>query len=122
MRLYTPLEKEARIKKEIKKLRQLFKDLPKEKQAAADGLIQEAAFMRVTLEECRFIIDQEGVVERFEQGRQFFQREHAATKVYNTMINRYAAVCRQLFDIIPAGEAAQKAEDELMAFVKRAKR
>lgn len=122
MRLYSPIEKEKRIRREIKKLRALFSDLPKEKQVAAEGLIQEAAFMRVTLEETRYVIDQEGVVEKFEQGVQKFQREHPATKVYNTMINRYATVCKQLFDIIPDPETGKQAEDELMTFVKRAKR
>lgn len=122
MRLYEPQEKQAQIKKEITKLRRLFKSLPKEKQRAAEGLIQEAAFMRVTLEETRYIIDHQGILEYFVQGSQNFLREHPATKVYNTMINRYASVCKQLFDMIPDPQVGEQAEDELMAFVKRAKR
>jgi len=118
MRLYSPLDKENQIKKEMLKLKRLFKDLPKDKRQAAEGLIQEAAFMRVTLEETRYIIDQEGVIEYFEQGAQKFLREHPATKVYNTMINRYATVCKQLFEMVPDPEAGKQAEDELMAFVK----
>lgn len=118
MRLYNEIEKEKQIKKEIRKLRRLFKNLPKDKMKAADGLIQEAAFMKVTLEETRHVIDQEGILETFEQGAQKFLREHPATKVYNTMIQRYATVCKQLFDMIPDPEAGKQAEDELMAFVK----
>ena len=122
MRLYNREEKEAQIKKEIKKLKRLFENLPKDKQRAAEGLIQEAAFMRVTLEEIRHIIDQEGIIEHFEQGAQKFLREHPATKVYNTMIQRYATVCKQLFDMIPDPDAGKQAEDELMTFVKRSKK
>ena len=122
MRLYSPLDKENQIKKEMLKLKRLFKNLPKDKQRAAEGLIQEAAFMRVTLEETRYIIDQEGIIEHFEQGAQKFLREHPATKVYNTMINRYATVCKQLFEMVPDPEAGKQAEDELMAFVKRSKK
>ena len=122
MRLYTEEEKQKQIKKQIIKLRRLFKNLPKDKQRAAEGLLQEAAFMKATLEETRYIIDQEGILEHFEQGAQKFLREHPATKVYNTMINRYATVCKQLFDMIPNPEAGKQAEDELMAFVKRAKK
>lgn len=122
MRLYNEIEKEKQIKKEIRKLRRLFKNLPKDKMKAADGLIQEAAFMKVTLEETRYIIDHEGIIERFEQGKQKFLREHPATKVYNTMINRYASVCKQIFDMIPDPDAGKAAEDELMAFVKRGRR
>ena len=122
MRLYNEIEKEKQIKKEIRKLRRLFKNLPKDKMKAADGLIQEAAFMKVTLEETRHVIDQEGILEKFEQGAQKFLREHPATKVYNTMIQRYATVCKQLFDMIPDPDAGKQAEDELMSFVKRAKK
>lgn len=122
MRLYNEIEKEKQIKKEIRKLRRLFKNLPKDKMKAADGLIQEAAFMKVTLEETRHVIDQEGILEKFEQGSQKFLREHPATKVYNTMIQRYATVCKQLFDMIPDPETGKQAEDELMAFVKRSRK
>jgi len=122
MRLYNEIEKEKQIKKEIHKLRRLFKNLPKDKMKAADGLIQEAAFMKVTLEETRHVIDQEGILEKFEQGAQKFLREHPATKVYNTMIQRYATVCKQLFDMIPDPDAGKQAEDELMTFVKRSKK
>ncbi len=122
MRLYDEIQKDKEIKKEVRKLRRLFKPLPNDKRKATEGLIQEAAFMKVTLEEARYIIDQEGILELFEQGTQRFLREHPATKVYNTMINRYAAVCKQLFDMIPDPDAGKQAEDELMAFVKRARR
>jgi uncharacterized protein YfbU (UPF0304 family) len=122
VRLYSNEEKDRQTKKEIQKLRRLFKNLPKDKMKAADGLIQEAAFMKVTLEETRHVIDQEGILEKFEQGAQKFLREHPATKVYNTMIQRYATVCKQLFDMIPDPDAGKQAEDELMTFVKRSKK
>ncbi len=122
MRLYTEEEKVKRIKREITRLRKLYKELPKDKQAAAEGLIQEAAFMRATLEEARAIIDREGVLELFEQGTQRLIREHPATKVYSTMVQRYATVCKQLVELLPAGDSKEKAEDELMAFVKQGRR
>lgn len=121
MRLYTEEEKQKQIKKEITKLRRLFKNLPKDKQKAAEGLLQEAAFMKATLEETRHIIDKEGILENFEQGKQKFVREHPATKVYNTMIQRYSTVCKQIFDMLPE-ETSKQAEDELMAFVKKARK
>jgi len=118
MRTYTQEEKEALIKKELNRLRKTFKDLPEDRKRISEGLIQEAAFMRATLEETREIIDREGILEHFEQGAQRFVREHPATKVYNTMINRYASVCKQLLDLLP--EADKKtAADELMDFVKK---
>ena len=121
MRLFDQQEKVARTKKEMARLRKLFKPLPDDRQAAAEGLVHEAAFMRITLEETRHIIDSEGVIEVFEQGAQSFLREHPATKVYASLINRYAAVCKQLLDLLPDSSAGQ-AEDELMAFVKAKRR
>ena len=76
MRLYDALEKQKAIKREVSKLRRLFRDLPAETKKAGEGLIHEAAFMRVTLEETKHIINQEGILEHFEQGSQNFLREH----------------------------------------------
>ena len=118
-RLYTPEEKAKKIENELTRLRKVFADIPEDKQRIADGLMQEAAFMRVTLEETREIIDREGVIERFEQGAQKFLREHPATKVYASLINRYSAVVKQLIDLLPDGEKSKDEADELMAFVKR---
>jgi len=116
-RLYTLEEKQARIKRELNRLKKIFAALPDDARNVADGLIQEAAFMRVTLEETRAVIDREGVIERFEQGVQRFYREHPATKVYTALINRYQAVMKQLIDLLPA-EDKEKQGDELMEFVK----
>ena len=118
-RLYTPEEKAKRIKRELTRLRKSFKPLPEDKRRLAEGLMQEAAFMRVTLEETREIIDQEGVIELFEQGKQRFLREHPATKVYAALINRYSAVVKQLIDLLPDDDKQKTETDELMAFVKR---
>ena len=118
-RLYTPEEKAKRIKRELTRLRKSFKPLPEDKRRLAEGLMQEAAFMRVTLEETREIIDREGVIELFEQGKQRFLREHPATKVYTSLVNRYSAVVKQLVDLLPDPKQGQDVTDELMEFVKK---
>ncbi len=118
-RLYTPEEKAKRIKRELTRLRKSFKPLPEDKRRLAEGLMQEVAFMRVTLEETREIIDREGVIELFEQGKQRFLREHPATKVYASLVNRYSAVVKQLVDLLPDPKQGQDVTDELMEFVKK---
>lgn len=118
-RLYTPEEKEKRIKREEARLKKIFADMPEDRRRIAEGLVKEAAFMRVTLEETRAVIDRDGVIERFEQGTQRFLREHPATKVYASLINRYSAVVKQLIDLLPDGDKQKTEADELMAFVKR---
>src|SRR5690606_28268604 len=117
-RLYTPEEKEKRIKREEARLKKIFAGIPEDKWRVAEGLVKEAAFMRVTLEETRAVIDHEGVIERFEQGAQRFLREHPATKVYASFVNRYSAVVKQLIDLLPAAEKGKTEADELIEFVK----
>ncbi len=112
-------EKAKKIKTELTRLKKVFKDLPEDKRKIVDGLIQEAAFMRATLEETRGIIDREGVIELFEQGVQRFLREHPATKVYASLVNRYSAVIKQLIDLLPDNKGADNGADELMEFVKK---
>ena|SRR5690606_8769598 len=119
MRPYTEEEKAKLTKRELARLRRIFKNIPEDKRQLVEGLIQEAAFMRATLEEARAIIDRDGVIENFEQGAQRFLREHPATKVYASMVNRYTTVCNRLLELLPTSEA-RESKDELMAFVKRA--
>jgi len=76
--------------------------------------------MYATLIELQEIMNNEGPVEMFEQGKQKMLREHPASKVYNSMIKNYSSVIKQLLELIPA-EDKKTAEDELMAFVKKAK-
>ena len=117
-RTWTPERKTQATKKELERLRKVFRDLPEDRRRIADGLIQEAAFMRATLEETREIIDREGVIERFEQGSQRFLREHPATKVYAAMVNRYTAAVKQLLDQLPDKKAQDDEAKQLLDFVR----
>src|SRR5690606_5161798 len=119
MRTWTEEQKARAIKRELTRLRKVFADMPEDRKRIVEGLIQEAAFMRATLEETREVIDREGVLEHFEQGAQRFMREHPATKVYAAMVNRYSSVVKQLLDQLPDGGKQAAEGDDLMAFVKR---
>jgi hypothetical protein len=122
-RLYTTFEKDKAIKKEIRRLQKILKTISPEHMKVAEGLIQETAFMRATLAETRFVIDQEGVLDMFEQGKQSFIREHPATKVYGTLIMRYTAACKQLFDLLPdKAKTGEIQSDELVNFLKKHQR
>ncbi len=115
------IQKDKLIKSELQKLNKFFKSIPQEKQKMIQGLKEQAAFMYATLQELQEIMNVEGPVELFEQGKQRLIREHPASKVYNAMIKNYSSVIKQLLDILPK-EDGKQAEDELMAFVKKAKK
>ncbi|WP_309459518.1 hypothetical protein [Bacillus thuringiensis] len=54
----------------------------------------------------------------FKQGRQVFLREHPALKAYNTTIQSYSRLYKQLVDLLPPTDLKPK-EDELIDFIKR---
>lgn len=114
------MEKEKLRKKELAKLNRIFKNLPADKQKLAEGLKSQAAFMVATLAELQEIMNQDGPVEMFEQGKQRMLREHPAAKTYNTMVRNYTTVCKQLFDLLPDDAKNKSVADELMEFVKGA--
>lgn len=98
----------------------MYKDLPKDKAKVIDGLINEAAFMKVSLEETKQVLLSEGLTEIFEQGSQCFNREKPEVKIYTTLIQRYSNVMKQLIDLIP-GEEKKEEKDELLEFLKNGK-
>ncbi|MFD2705467.1 hypothetical protein [Salibacterium lacus] len=104
--------REKAIKKEFNRLKRTFKnfDLDKKRLAAAEGLMQESAFMRVTLEELKKDITENGAVDEMSQGEYTIMRESPAAKTYNTMIQRYTTVNKELFNLLPKDKP--KPEDD----------
>lgn len=101
---------ERQIKKEIKRLNDIFQDLDENKKKAAEGLIQEAAFMRSTLAELKNDINNNGPIDEMEQGDYTILRESPAVKTYNTMIQRYTTTMKELLNLFP--KEVQKAMDD----------
>lgn len=87
--------------KDIRKLRQLIKPVADDRRLIAEKLIDELAFMNETLETLKATVKDTGVVEQFIQGKQNFMRESPALKAYNTTIQRYSLLYKQLNDLLP---------------------
>jgi hypothetical protein len=104
------IAKDAIIKKEVTRLTKLYKNIEGNKKEVADGIIQEAAFMRATLGELKVMIDAAGPIDEMPQGEYSILREHPAVKIYNTMIQRYTSAIKQLTDLLP--KEAPKVEDD----------
>lgn len=94
--------KDERIKQELRKLKSLYKGLPKNKQKLCEKLIGNAAFMAVTLEDLQAQVVKEGAVVKGKNGNGFQVRsEHPAQKSYNVMIGKYTAVIAKLDEMLP---------------------
>lgn len=115
---------DERISKEMEKLKKIFTEISEDKKKLCEKLIQNAAFMAVTLEDLQEMIQKEGAVKTFINGNGFETvQEHPAQKSYNTMINRYSSIIRQLQDLLPDSkqETILGAGETLAAFVAKGK-
>ena len=104
------LTKVERIKKEERRLRRIYKKIDKDNKAIIDGLIQRAAYMRVTLEDYEVDLDEKGYVELFSQSEKTdpYERERPVARLYNTMNKNYQSIIKQLSDLVPKQEVKQK--------------
>lgn len=112
------LTKDERINKEEKRLRQIYKNIDEDNKAIIDGLIQRAAYMRVTLEDWEKDIDTNGFIEMFTQSEKTapYERERPVIRLYNTMNKNYQSIIKQLSDLVPKYEPEPK-DDGFDSFV-----
>jgi hypothetical protein len=105
------LEKEKRIKQEATKLNRLLKDLDAKKKKAISSLVNNAAFMAITLEDLQEEINLNGVTETYQNGaNQSGVKKSAAVEVYNAMIKNHVNVVKQLTDLLPKVESTKKSD------------
>lgn len=96
------LDRNNRIKVEFDRLKNYFEDLPENEKAVLMPLIQNAAFMRITLEDLQELIQRDGVIDCYQNGEnQHGLKQSAALQSYNQLIKNYAAVIKNLFSYLP---------------------
>lgn len=97
------LTKEERVNKEIRRLKRIYKELPKDTLMVVEGLIVEAADLRVRLEDIRKDLDENGYDEMFSQSenQEPYERERPAARRYIAMNKSYQTIMKQLGDYIP---------------------
>lgn len=101
-------------KTDIDKLMEL---VPEDKRMIAERLLEELSFMDETLNQLKGEVRKRGAVDEFKQGKQEFLRESPALKAYNTTIQRYSLLSKQLADLLP--KQTQSEEDNaLLDFLK----
>ena len=101
-RLYTKEERLKRIEEERGKLSRQYTKLDARTKKVVASLIDNAAFMIVTLEELQDEINSNGVVDKYQNGEnQWGTKKSPEVEVYNTMIKNYATVMKQLADLVP---------------------
>ena len=111
------LTKDERIKKEIRRLKGLYKNMSKDTINRVLSLINNAAFMTVTLEDLQETINLEGTVSEYQNGEnQHGTKKSPEVEIYNTMIKNHMGIIKQLTDLTPQGPPPKA--PELDAFEK----
>ena len=110
----TELNQDERILKEVRRLNRIYKNIDKDNKAIIDGLIQRAAYMRVTLEDWEEDIVKNGCTEMFTQSINTppYERERPVARLYNTMNANYQKIIKQLSDLVPKEAPAKGVEDD----------
>lgn len=114
---YTEKEKNKLITAEITRLNELCAVMSEDRIATAKGLIEEAAFMSVTLRDIRATVNKEGVTSIYQNGEnQWGTKKSPEVEVYNTMIKNYLQVMKQIVELLP-DPASVDVASEIMAFM-----
>lgn len=106
------MTKTERINKELDELRQYFTELKENEKRVAEGLIQNSAFMRVTLEDLQNQINENGAVDEYQNGENQYGKKISATiQSYNAVMKNYLAVQKKLLEMLPPETATSKLKD-----------
>lgn len=111
------IEKGKRIKKEIKRINTILKEIDKNTIKGVKSLIENAAFMSVTLEDLQETINTDGPVSEYQNGaNQWGTKKSPEVEVYNVMVKNHMAIMKQLTDLLPK-EIPKEPDDGFDAFV-----
>ena len=105
------LKRETRIKREYQRLLNIYSELPPKQLELLDGLIQNAAFMKVSLDDMQVDINKQGATDEYKNGREQFGTKASATiSAYNSMIKNYNATMNELDKKVPAEKLGGRLE------------
>ena len=100
----------------LTKIRKLIEVIDDNRKPIAEKLIQELSFMDMTLAKLRKSIREIGPIMAGNTG----PKQNPAMQAYNTTVQRYALLNKQLIHLLPAA-AKPEAKDELAEFLKKGK-
>lgn len=108
------MSKIKNVQSEYNRLKLLFTSVDPTKSELVDNLINEAAFMRVQLENTQEQIKKYGAIQVSSKGS---QRQTEAAKFYTKLVNSYGTVIKTLNTIM--GKNMIDDDDEFDEFMKR---
>ena len=88
---------------EVERLTDLYKELPPKQFALAQGLIIQAARLRVRLDKLWAELEEKGETEWFTQSEKTepYERERPASRTFTATDKSYQSIIKQLNDMLP---------------------
>lgn len=97
------MDAKKKINSEIKRISGFFESMPSSKLSVIIPLIENAAFMKVTLEELAESIIEQGTVDNYQNGQnQHGQKISAQLQSYNSLLKNYLSVAKTLYQYMPS--------------------
>ena len=108
--------KQSDEQREVERLTAIYKGLPPKQFALAQGLIIQAARLRVRLDKLWNELNEKGETEWFTQSEKTepYERERPASRTFTATDKSYQSIIKQLNDMIPAEDDAEA--DDLSEF------
>ena len=102
---------------EVERLLRLYDGLPPKRAKLAEGLIVQAARLRVRLDELNQDIQENGLTEQFQQSERVepYTRERPQAALFVKLDKNYQSIMKQLADLLPPETSGG---DDLADFLK----
>lgn len=101
-----------------KEQKAILNHVPEEKRGMAKEIMKRLLFMKGVLNNLEQEIQEHGVIDDFQNGKQHFLKESPAVKSYNQTIQRYGNLYKQLENMLPK-EEKNAASEALMNFIEQ---
>ena len=97
--------KDTRIKREKKRLQEIFKDLEPHKLSTCQALIDRAAFITISLQDIEVQLNEIGWTEYYQNGEsQSGWKKSAAADVHISLTKNLNAIVKQLLELVPPAQ------------------
>lgn len=112
------LEKESEIKKEVRRLKQLFREIDENKKKLVYTTIEDVAFMTITMKDLRETIIREGTTATYKNGEnQYGTKQSPEAQMYLQLSQKQTAAMKLLLDCLPKTEKSKGPVDDFDDFV-----
>ncbi|MDO5345311.1 MAG: hypothetical protein Q4E91_06160 [Lachnospiraceae bacterium] len=107
------LEKEERIKKEVRRLKRLFSDIDGKKKNLVLATISDVAFLTITMQDLRENINRDGTTSEYKNGEnQYGTKQSPDAQLYLQMSQKLTAAMKILVDCLPKPKGSEGTKDD----------